>query len=89
MSEGSIVLPAVRVPKKLWRHLEEIMKRKMFSGKAELVRQALREYVINYKRSVPEFRISEVALLFEEGRVEDKRRERMLVDWVEKIRAGR
>lgn len=38
MNDKTVVLPAVRIPRKLWLYLEEIMKRKMFSSKAELIR---------------------------------------------------
>jgi len=80
-------MPAVRIPRKLWRSLEEIMRKRMFSGKAELMRDALREYVLHYRATTPELRISEAALTLREGRAEDRRREEELIEWVRKIRA--
>jgi metal-responsive CopG/Arc/MetJ family transcriptional regulator len=87
MPQDSVVIPAVRIPRKLWKSLEEIMRRRMFSGKAELVRDALTEYVIHHTATMPKFRISEAALTLREGRGEDRRREEQLIKWVRKIRA--
>jgi len=87
MAKDSVVIPAVRIPRKLWKNLEEIMRKKMFSGKAELVRDALREYVILQTRTTPESRISEAALTLRQGRSEDRKREEELIEWVSKIRA--
>ena len=87
MAKDSVVIPAVRIPRKLWKSLEEIMRKKMFSGKAELVRDALREYVILQLKATPESRISEAALALRQGRSEDRKREEELIEWVSKIRA--
>jgi len=87
MAKDSVVIPAVRIPRKLWKNLEEIMRKKMFSGKAELVRDALREYVILQLKATPESRISEAALALRQGRSEDRKREEELIEWVSKIRA--
>lgn len=87
MAKDSVVIPAVRIPRKLWKNLEEIMRKKMFSGKAELVRDALREYVILHTKATPESRISEAALTLRQGRSEDRKREEELIEWVSKIRA--
>lgn len=56
--------------------MEEIMRRKMISGKAELIRQALREYVLHHGTSAPELMIPEAALTLREGRAEDRRERR-------------
>ena len=86
MAKDSVVIPAVRIPKKLWRNLEEIMRRKMFSGKAELVRDALREYVILQEKRTSKSRISEAVVTLRDGRSEDRKREEELIEWVRKIR---
>jgi metal-responsive CopG/Arc/MetJ family transcriptional regulator len=86
MPQDTVVMPAVRIPKKLWKSLEEIMRKRMFSGRAELMRDALREYVLRHEATVPEFRISEAALTLREGRAEDRKREEELIEWVRKIR---
>ena len=86
MPQDSVVMPAVRIPKKRWKSLEEIMHKRMFSGRAELMRDALREYVLRHEAAVPEFRISEAALTLHEGRAEDRKREEELIEWVRKIR---
>ena len=87
MPQDSVVMPAVRIPRKLWKSLEEIMRKRMFSGKAELVRDALREYVVRHRATTPELRISDAALALREGRAEDRKREEELIEWVRKIRA--
>jgi metal-responsive CopG/Arc/MetJ family transcriptional regulator len=87
MAKDSVVMPAVRIPKRLWRSLEEIMRKRMFSGKAELIREALREFVVlEREKMTPEFRISEAALTLREGRSEDRKREDELIEWLRKIR---
>jgi len=87
MSSDSVVMPAVRIPRKLWKYLDEIMRKRMFSGKAELIRDALREYVLHHRETTPEFKISEAAVTLREGRAEDIRREEELIEWIRKIRA--
>ena len=88
MAKDSVVIPAVRIPRKLWKPLEEIMRKKMFSGKAELVRDALRQYVLlQEERAAPESRIAEAALSLRQGRSEDRKREEELIEWIRKIRA--
>jgi metal-responsive CopG/Arc/MetJ family transcriptional regulator len=88
MTRDSVVMPAVRIPRKLWKALEEIMRRRMFSGKAELIRDALREYVLlQGERTEPKPRISEGAITLQEGRSEDQKREEELIKWLRKIRA--
>jgi metal-responsive CopG/Arc/MetJ family transcriptional regulator len=58
MAKDSVVMPAVRIPKKLWKSLQEIMRKKMFSGKAELMRDALREYVLSQRTNMtPEIKL--------------------------------
>ena len=87
MRRDTVVMPAVRIPRKLWKSLEEIMHKRMFSGKAELLRDALREYVLHHRATGPELRISEAALTLREGRAEDRRREEELIEWIRKVRA--
>lgn len=79
-------MPAVRIPRKLWKSLEEIMRKRMFSGKAELIRDALREYALHYRATTPELRISEASVMLHKGRAEDLEREEELIEWVRKIR---
>ncbi len=86
MPQDSEVMPAVRIPRKLWKSLEEIMRRRMLSGKTELLRDALREYVLRHQPATPELRISEAAIRLHQGREEDRRREEELIEWIKKIR---
>lgn len=86
MPEDTVVMPAFRIPRRLWKSLEQIKRRKMFSGRAELVRDALREYVLLHEKA-SEFRISEAAVILKEGHAEDLRREQELIEWIRKIRA--
>jgi len=60
------VLPAVRVPRKLWLYFEEIMKREMFSSKAELIKDTLREYVIFHKELIKDFDIISISIELKE-----------------------
>jgi metal-responsive CopG/Arc/MetJ family transcriptional regulator len=84
--EESVVLPAVRVPRKLWMYLEEIMRKRMFSGPAELIRDALRAYVEANKSQISDFKITEAKVALKEGRREDERREEKLIWRAEKLR---
>lgn len=88
MGQDSVVIPAaVRIPRKLWNSLEEIMRKRKFSGKGELVRDALREHVLlHQKAATPRFRISEAAVTLRDGRTEDRKREKELIEWVRRIR---
>ena len=86
MNDKTVVLPAVRIPRKLWLYLEEIMKRKMFSSKAELIKDALREYVIHHKELIKDFDIISTSIELKEGRLEDEEREKDLLKWIKKIR---
>jgi len=87
MGGRTVVLPAVRIPRKLWLYLEEIMKRKMFSSKAELIKDALREYVLRHKELLKDFDIISTSIELREGRLEDEERERELLEWIEEIRS--
>ena len=84
----SVVMPATRISKKLWAYLEEIMKRKMFTSKSELVKEALREYVAKHREELgnKDFNIIDAMIILNEGREEDKRREKELLEWIEKLR---
>jgi metal-responsive CopG/Arc/MetJ family transcriptional regulator len=84
----SVVIPATRISKKLWAYLEEIMKRKMFTSKSELVKEALREYVTKHKEELgsKDFDIIDAMIVLKEGRDEDKKREKELLEWIEKLR---
>jgi Arc/MetJ-type ribon-helix-helix transcriptional regulator len=84
--EESVVLPAVRIPRKLWMYLEEIMRRRMFSGPAELVRDALRAYVEANRSQIGDFRIIEAKVALKGGREKDERREEELVEQAERLR---
>ena len=87
MVKDSVVMPSVRIPRKLWKSLEEIMRKRMFSGKAELIRDALREYALSERlRISSELRLSEGALTRHCGRSEDRIREDELLGWVRKLR---
>ena len=83
----SVVLPAVRISRRLWRFLEEIMKRKMFTSKAELIKDALREYVAKHRNLVPDFQINSALITLEEGRDIDEKREKELFEWIRRIRS--
>ena len=87
MARDNVVMPAVRIPRKLWKSLEDVMRRRMLSGKAELIRDALREYVMRHQEPAAELRISDATQALHQGREEDRRREEELIEWVRKIRA--
>lgn len=87
MAHDTVVMPAVRISRKLWKSLENIMRRRMFNGKTELIRDALREYALRHGKTTPELRLSEAALTLREGRAEDQRREEKLIEWVRKVRS--
>jgi len=88
MARDTVVLPATRISRRLWLYLEEIMKNKMFTTKAELVKEALREYADRHKGEVTksDFNLIDTSITMEEGRAEDKRREDELFEWIEKLR---
>jgi len=88
MVRDTVVLPATRIPRKLWLHLEEIMKNKMFTSRAELIKEALREYADRHREEIgrPDFDLLDASIAMEEGRAEDKRREDELLEWSEKLR---
>ncbi|MBS7653192.1 MAG: hypothetical protein QXH67_04135 [Candidatus Bathyarchaeia archaeon] len=88
MVERSVVIPAVRIPRELWLYLEEIMKRKMFSSKAELVKDALREYVARNRELLHDFEILSATVELKKGRLEDEERERRLLEWLRELRSG-
>ncbi|MBS7637435.1 hypothetical protein KEJ49_00875 [Candidatus Bathyarchaeota archaeon] len=87
MDERSVVMPAVRIPRELWLYLEEIMRRKMFSSKAELVKDALREYVSHNRELLHDFEILSAAVKLKRGRFEDEERERRLLEWLRELRS--
>ncbi|MHA2370040.1 MAG: ribbon-helix-helix domain-containing protein [Candidatus Hodarchaeales archaeon] len=85
----SITLPATRVPKKLWKYLERLQEQKMFASTTELIREALREYVINHKNEIGEieFEIIDSQLVLQKGREEDRKKEEQLLEWTETVRS--
>jgi len=89
MARDTVVLPATRIPRRLWLHLEEIMKNKMFASKTDLIKEALREYADRHKEEMPksEFNLIDASITMEEGRAEDRRREGELLEWTEKLRS--
>ncbi|HUY01257.1 MAG TPA: ribbon-helix-helix domain-containing protein [Candidatus Deferrimicrobium sp.] len=88
ITSDSVVLPAVRIPKKLWKYLEKLMEKKMFASKADLLKEALREYLENHKTEIDitTIKIVDSRLLLEKERVLEKAREDELLEWTEKIR---
>ncbi len=86
----TIVMPSVRIPKKLWVYLEKLMEKKMFTSKAELIKEALREYVEKHKGEIDvnELNVSEAMLILEMGRIEDRTREEELIELSEKLCLG-
>jgi len=91
MARDTVVLPATRIPRRLWLHLEEIMRNKMFTSKTELIKEALREYVERHRKETTKsnFNLIDASITLEEGRAEDKRREEELLEWTEKLRPRR
>jgi len=88
MARDTVVLPATRIPRRLWLHLEEIMKNKMFTSKTDLIKEALREYADRHREEIPksDFNLIDASITMEEGRAEDKRIEEELLEWTEKLR---
>ena len=87
LARDSVVMPAVRIARKLWKSVEEIMRGRMFSGRAQLIRDALREYVLVRRRNTTaEVRLLEAAVTLRQGRSEDREREEQLLEWVRKAR---
>jgi len=89
MPSNSVVLPATRIPRKLWTYLEQLMKRKMLATKTEVVKEALREYVLHHKDEIEEyeFNIQEAKIILEEGRREDEAGEMKLLECIDKLLA--
>lgn len=85
----SVVVPATRVSRRLWAYLEELMKKRMISERTELVREALREYVLRHKEEIGEkdFEVVDAALLLEESRATERKREEELLAWIDTLRA--
>ncbi|NVM27992.1 MAG: hypothetical protein HWN65_04035 [Candidatus Helarchaeota archaeon] len=90
IKHDSVVLPAIRISKKLWKYLEKLMQKKMFTNKSEMIKEALREYVENHQEEVKEttFNIVDSRLILENERILEKAREDELLEWAEKIRTG-
>ncbi|RLE67413.1 MAG: hypothetical protein DRJ45_09525 [Thermoprotei archaeon] len=83
----SIVIPAIRIPRKLWLLLEELRKKKMFVSMTELVRDALREYVDRHRDEIEQdFKIIEAFIELKEDDELEKIREKRLVELAEKLR---
>ncbi len=84
----SEVIPAVRVPRRLWLYLETLRKKKMYVSMTELVREALREYVERHRHEVEQdLRVVEAILALEESDKLDAEREKMLIKLAEEIRS--
>jgi len=64
------------------------MKNKMFTSRAELIKEALREYADRHREEIgrSDFDLLDASIAMEEGRAEDKRREDELLEWSEKLR---
>ncbi|RLE73048.1 MAG: hypothetical protein DRJ37_01395 [Thermoprotei archaeon] len=89
MSGESVVIPAVRVPRRLWLYLEALREKKMYTSMTELVREALREYVDRHRHEVEQdFKIIEASLILKEGDKLEAIREKRLIELAEKLRAG-
>ena len=90
ITSDSVVLPAIRISKKLWKYLEQLLEKKMFSSKASLIKAALREYVENHQKEIDivEFNIIDSRLILNNERIIEKSREDELLDWTEKLRTG-
>lgn len=84
----SVTLPATRVPKKLWKYLERLQEQKMLASTTELIREALREYVLNHKGEIGEveFELIDSQLVLQKGRDEDRKKEGQLLEWTETLR---
>jgi len=89
MSSESIVIPAVRVPRRLWLYLEVLREKKMYTSMTELVREALREYVEKHRHEVEQdFKIVEATIALKEGDELEAKREKRLMELAEKLRSG-
>ena len=89
MSSESIVIPAVRVPRRLWLYLEALREKKMYTSMTELVREALREYVEKHRHEVEQdFKIVEATIALKEGDELEAKREKRLIELAEKLRSG-
>ena len=83
----SIVIPAIRISRKLWLLLEELRKKKMFVSMTELVRDALREYVDRHSDEIEQdFKIIEAFIELKEDDELEKIREKRLMELAEKLR---
>lgn len=85
----SVTLPATRVPKKLWKYLERLQEQKMFASTTELIREALREYVINHKNEIGEieFEIIDSQFVLQKRHEEDRKKEEHLLEWTKTVRS--
>jgi len=82
----SIVIPAIRIPRKLWLLLEELRKKKMSASMTELVRDALREYVDRHRDEIEQdFKIIEALTELKEDDELEKIREKRLMKLAEKL----
>jgi len=89
MSSESIVIPAVRVPRRLWLYLEVLREKKMYTSMTELVREALREYVEKHRHEVEQdFKIVEATIALKEADELEAKREKRLIELAEKLRSG-
>lgn len=63
------------------------MKNRMFTTKAELIKEALREYADRHREEIvrPDSDLLDASLAMEEGRAGDKRREDELLECSEKL----
>ena len=68
--------------------VEKLMEKKMFASKADLLKEALREYLERHKDEidVTTFDIVESRLILEKERILEKTREDELLEWAEKLR---
>lgn len=88
MGGESVVVPAFRVPEKLWLYLEELGKRRMYTSTAELVREALRECVERHRHKVErEFEVIEAFLELEGARKLEGTRGGRLIRLAEELRS--
>lgn len=88
MSSESIVIPAVRVPRRLWLYLEVLREKKMYTSMTELVREALREYVEKHRHEVEQdFKIVEATIALKEADELEAKREKRLIELAEKLRS--
>ena len=89
MSKETVVIPALRIPRRLWLYLEALMEKKMFTSISELVRDALREYVERHKHEIEQdFKIITVYLPLKEVDELDNLQEKRLIGFAEKLCSG-